>query len=673
MFVNKSIRTKLLTTTIVNVLMFGAIAVGLLLVLRGLDKKYQLIYDLHEQRSWASTLGGLTSETMLLLEKAIYKNDRSDIHTLLARSEDIQSVFSAFRDAAFEHRMVEDESFAAEAEPTIYALRNDFVKCVAFLRMGKQREAEAHFLSFVKKHAAPIQHFVDMSLYSKGVQIKEETERLTTLQNNTIGAAIVATLLMVVLVAIINTKIGKSIAMPLASLIKSTRRLATGDWVPCSDVAGDDEIGELATSFNVMVSERARAEQHLREAKGAAEAANTAKSEFLANMSHEIRTPMTAILGFADVLVEHGDLENTPPEQIEAAKTIKRNGEHLIAIINDILDLSKIEAGKMVVDQGQCSPWQVANEVISLQRVRAESKGLCVEIQCGTPIPETIRTDSTRLRQILLNLVGNAIKFTEQGSVRLEISRVGSGNTPLMRFDIVDTGLGMTEEQVSRLFQPFTQADVSTTPEYGGTGLGLTISRRFAVLLGGDVTVVESAPGAGTRVRVTVTTGPLEGVKMLKASDAVAYTPSEPARPQAANLSSLDGLRILLAEDDPDNQRLISLFMQKAGADVTVEENGKLALAAALAARDEGIPFDVILMDIQMPIMDGFEATVKLRRKGDSGPIIALTAYAMDGDRDACIKAGCNDYVTKPIDRKKLIKTIQQYLVPAEKASATTT
>ena len=202
----------------------------------------------------------------------------------------------------------------------------------------------------------------------------------------------------------------------------------------------------------------------------------------------------------------------------------------------------------------------------------------------------------------------------------------------------------------------------------------MTISKRLAELLGGDVTVVESAPGVGTRVRVTVATGPLDDVKMVDGPVAAAVAPSEPEKPPAAaHPSGLDGCRILLAEDGPDNQRLISYVLNKAGADVTVVENGKLALDAALAARDEGNRFDCILMDMQMPVMDGYEATGQLRRNGYSGPIIALTAHAMDGDRQKCIDAGCDDYVAKPIDRAKLIETMQQHLVPAETASPAAT
>jgi PAS domain S-box-containing protein len=399
------------------------------------------------------------------------------------------------------------------------------------------------------------------------------------------------------------------------------------------------------------------------EARQAAEAAAHAKSAFLANMSHEIRTPMTAILGFTDILLARGRLAHISLESLEAAKTIKRNGEYLLGIINDILDLSKIEAGKMTVEQIPCSPCRIVAEVVSLARVRAEAKGLPFSLEYDGVIPETIQSDPTRLRQILINLVNNAIKFTEVGSVRLVARFVDDRSGPRMQFNVVDTGLGMTEEQVAELFQPFSQADASTTRRFGGTGLGLSISKRLTEMLGGDISVVKTQPGVGTHMRVTVATGPLDGVRMIAdplSATVVASTASKetPCAAQAA----LSGCRILLAEDGPDNQRLIAHVLKSTGAFVAVVENGQLAADAALAACQEGKPFDVILMDMQMPVMDGYEATRLLRQKGYDRPIIALTAHAMSGDRGKCLEAGCDDYASKPIDRSKLIETIITHL-----------
>ncbi len=408
----------------------------------------------------------------------------------------------------------------------------------------------------------------------------------------------------------------------------------------------------------------------LKDAKIAAEAASTAKSEFLANMSHEIRTPMTAILGFAELLRENSRERGAPEECRQAAETIKRNGDSLLRIINDILDLSKIEAGRMTCEQIACSVCEVIAEAMSMARARAEAKGLPLEVEFAGPIPETIRTDPTRLRQILVNVLANAVKFTEVGSVRL-IARVDDeADQPQLHFDVVDTGVGMSAEQAARLFQPFTQADSSTTRRFGGTGLGLTISKRLAGLLGGDVSVVESHPGRGSRVRVTIGTGPLAGVRMIDhpTSEAVPVVEDKaaPASPAAPPLEA----RILLAEDGPDNQRLLAFMLEKEGAEVTVVQDGKLAVSAALDARDKGYPFDVILMDMQMPIMDGYEATRELRRRGYAGPVIAITAHAMATDREKCLAAGCNNYAAKPINRRELIEMIRRQLVPADVPSS---
>jgi signal transduction histidine kinase len=387
-----------------------------------------------------------------------------------------------------------------------------------------------------------------------------------------------------------------------------------------------------------------------------AEAANQAKSEFLANMSHEIRTPMTAILGFADLLMEDGDLSRAPERRVESIRTIQRNGEHLLSLINDILDLSKIEAGKLTVESVPCSPAQILADVESLMRVRADAKGIAFQIQQEGPLPESIDTDPTRLRQVLVNLVGNAVKFTEVGGVWL-IARCVRGPEPRLEFDVLDTGVGLSEEQISRLFQPFTQADASTSRRFGGTGLGLTISRRLATLLGGEVSVVESAPGAGTRFRFTLSIGSLDAARWV--------TPAHEPRPSrrqrqmtaepAAADAPLGGCRILLAEDGPDNQRLIAHVLRRAGADVTLVENGRLAVDQAWDAHRSEQPFELVLMDMQMPVLDGYEATALLRAQGYQGTIVALTAHAMTGDREKCLAAGCDGYTTKPIDRARLI------------------
>lgn len=426
-----------------------------------------------------------------------------------------------------------------------------------------------------------------------------------------------------------------------------------------------DYIPKPATDSEIKARVRnaIRALQLLREQKTLriqAEAANQSKSAFLANMSHEIRTPMTAILGYTDILELEAKSLQLPELISDSLDTIKRNGGHLMELINDILDLSKIEAGKLDVESICCSPQTIVEEVLELVQVRAEAKGLKLEASYQFPLPAEIHSDPTRIRQILINLIGNAIKFTEVGIIRLNTSFLENpGEEPQVQFTVIDQGIGMTEAQMSNLFRPFSQADSSTTRKYGGTGLGLTICKRLTDVLGGDISVT-SKLNQGSQFSATVKTGNLEGVPLLQElqqNDNTQSTNPVPAQPEEQALS-LKGRKILLAEDGPDNQKLISFILKKAGAEVTVAENGEAARQAAMRAMEIGLLYDVILMDMQMPILDGYGATRILREQGYSGPIISLTANAMEGDREKCICVGCNDHVTKPIDRRKLISMI---------------
>ena len=397
----------------------------------------------------------------------------------------------------------------------------------------------------------------------------------------------------------------------------------------------------------------------LETARVAAEEANKAKSAFLANMSHEIRTPMTAILGYADVLLSDGDINLAPQDRIQAIDTIRRNGAHLLQLINDLLDISKIEANKLTVERLSCSPIEVAEEVVGLMNVPARDRGLTLSVDIEGEIPEQIHSDPMRLRQILVNLVGNAIKFTERGSVRIRLGCVPSesGQT-FFQYKIIDTGIGMTEDQVDRLFKPFTQADVSTTRRFGGTGLGLSISKRLAQGLGGDVEVI-SEFGAGSEFIVTVDAGSQAGVKMVKQQSA---DPQDETRPFINDEGRVElDARILLAEDGLDNQRLFSVILKKAGADVTIVENGQLACDEYKASLTTERQYSLILMDMQMPVLDGYEATRRLRQLGCELPIVAMTAHAMTGDRNACIEAGCSDYLSKPIQRDQFLATVARH------------
>ena len=401
---------------------------------------------------------------------------------------------------------------------------------------------------------------------------------------------------------------------------------------------------------NKKALERINAE--LKAATAAAERASQSKSEFLANMSHEIRTPLTAILGYLDLLDDPSEAA-AHPEHID---TIRANAHHLLRIINDILDLSKIEAGKLELEHIPFSLEAIAGDVQSLLRVRADDKGLDLEIERATDLPEIVSSDPTRLRQILLNLVGNAIKFTLRGKVTMRLTWLADPGSPTagrLRVEVEDTGEGIPPDKLDRLFVAFSQADSSVTRRHGGTGLGLTIARRLARMLGGDLTV-RSQVGQGSCFSFEIQTQALE-----PKSTAIA---SRGTRPAPSTDEPLSGLRVLVAEDVKVNQKLVRRFLEKAGARVELADDGREAMEKIReASAAGGQPFDVILMDMQMPEVDGYTATRELRAEGYGGPIVALTAHAMASDKARCLAAGCTDFLSKPIDRQALIERVADH------------
>jgi len=404
------------------------------------------------------------------------------------------------------------------------------------------------------------------------------------------------------------------------------------------------------------------ANRALAEATRVAETATRAKSAFLANMSHELRTPLTAILGFAETL-RGGRM--SPAQEEYAIQTIHRNGKHLLQLIDDVLDLSKIEAGKVPVELVWCTPAEILAGVESMMRGEAVVKGLSFCVQYDGLIPERIQSDPTRLRQILVNLVGNAVRFTEVGGVRLhaQLDRRSDGTTWL-ECEVIDTGIGMTEEQLEHIFQPFTQADTTISRRFGGSGLGLAISRGLAEALGGTITA-ESKLGLGSVFTLSIPTGPLEGVPLVECGGtAVAESTWTEDDDPPETETRLCG-RVLLAEDGPDNRNLISFILRKAGAAVCLAENGRIACDLVARAHAEGKPFDMVLMDVQMPVLDGYAATRELRQAGWTLPIVALTAHAMSDDRQKALDAGCDDYASKPIHRAHLIELVRKYLLVA--------
>jgi len=418
--------------------------------------------------------------------------------------------------------------------------------------------------------------------------------------------------------------------------------------------------GALTEKWNVQQREREQLEE-LQAANERAQSANRAKSEFLANMSHEIRTPMNALLGYVELLC---DPTATGDERARYGETVRKSSDHLLTILNDILDISRIEASRLVINKTDVSPFALCREVLSLLVGDASARDITLSLEVPRPIPEVIETDLVRTRQILINLVGNAIKFTPSGSVRLvlHLDENESSDHRYLCVDVVDTGIGIPRDKLRHIFEPFSQVDGSSTRRYGGTGLGLTISKRLALLLGGDVEV-RSEPGKGSTFTLRLYAGELRRAALRK------YTGDECRLEDPAHApyvpegqTELTG-RMLVVEDVEINQRLLAALLRRAGVTVDLASNGQEGVDQALAAESRGEPYDLVLMDMQMPVMDGYEAVHHLRDCGYTRPILALTAHAMTTDREKCLAAGCTDYETKPVQRERLLATCRRLLI----------
>jgi len=398
------------------------------------------------------------------------------------------------------------------------------------------------------------------------------------------------------------------------------------------------------------VTDRVENEKRLIEAQLVAESANRAKSEFLANMSHEIRTPLTAILGCADTLCQElvGEITRA------TAKTIRSQGHLLLGILNDILDLSKIEAGKLEIHREACNVMSVVNEVASLMESQVAEKGLRFQTHFAPPLPESIQTDPLRFRQVLLNLASNAIKYTDRGDVDIQVYTELQGSSPRLVVSVRDTGIGIPQDRLGTIFDAFTQVDVDSSRRAGGTGLGLTICQKLVSMLDGEIQV-ESTLNQGSTFTVSLP-APAEDL----------YTLEEltQRRTQKESHDAVDILipaRVLIAEDTPAIQFMLRRMLEPVVFQVVVVDNGQEAVEAVQSADADGKPYDVVLMDMQMPVLSGYDATSQLRALGHDLPVVALTAGAMAGDRERCLASGCTEYLAKPIARDQLLAMINQF------------
>ncbi|MGQ9425196.1 chemotaxis protein CheB [Gilvimarinus sp. F26214L] len=424
------------------------------------------------------------------------------------------------------------------------------------------------------------------------------------------------------------------------------------NWGRFVDLHGSPRLAGITMD----VSHEKHNEARLQAAKRAADASNQAKSAFLANMSHEIRTPLTAILGYADLL--HMDL-NRDGHSDSYLHKIKTNGHNLLEIINDVLDLSKVEADRIEINKQAFPIKTMLAELLSIVHLRAQEKGLTFEMQVEDAVPASVCTDMGRLKQVLTNLISNAIKFTQQGSVRLQLAVQGPRNNTSLQFKVIDTGIGIQPELLEKIFDPFEQVDSSIAKNYGGTGLGLTISRRITQLLGGSL-AVDSSPEKGSTFTLDLPIGSTEDEEYVRIDTIEALTHEHTA--PDVNSGQLQGVHILVVDDIDDVLTLIAQMLSRAGAKVSTAINGAEALERIEECKERGEPVDVVLMDTMMPVVDGYTAVRRLRSKGFDKPVIALTAAAMTNDRERCLQAGCNDYLSKPVTMEKLLSILNSQL-----------
>ncbi len=474
---------------------------------------------------------------------------------------------------------------------------------------------------------------------------------------------------------LLGEKLQRMISIPIFRLKETTHKITESkDFSMRIEKESDDELGDLADAFNEMLSQiqvrddelqeyskelEEKVDERTMDLEGAmhearqlaeqAQVANKAKSEFLANMSHELRTPMNAIIGFTSVLLS----EELDEQHRQYMKTIDNSARNLLTLINDILDFSKIEAGRLDVENIPFHTPQLLEEISSEMRPLAFNKNIELKINSEQRVPEIMTGDPLRIKQCLINLISNAVKFTEEGAVTLTASFQNESGKEYITFKVKDSGIGIPEDKLKLIFKSFSQADGSTSRKYGGTGLGLSITSNLVELMGGEISV-ESILNQGSTFTIRIPTTAIEDQSESMVSD----DRNDDVQTLKNNTGVLAGKRILIVEDNVANQELIETYLRPTGADFVIADNGLEGIKIWL----DDSNFDIILMDMQMPVMNGYDATEQLRSAKCDVPILALTANAMQGDSDKCIRAGCDCHIPKPLDQGYLVNVIKKYL-----------
>jgi signal transduction histidine kinase/HPt (histidine-containing phosphotransfer) domain-containing protein/ActR/RegA family two-component response regulator len=568
-----------------------------------------------------------------------------------------QAISQTVANACVEHFLLEDypvlESYAAQL-----VLESPLVVRVQYQRHDDKIVAQAkqegtHDSTYapeaIRQYTAPIATDADsdpLGQVTVDISIQNMKSLFRTHLLQLVSILIISLVFIGILLVVF---LRRMIIKPVNNLATYAYSIGAGDFDKTNPIENQDEIGQLAGAFDEMKVNLKMSYSAIQEQNDKLVSLDKMKSQFLANMSHEIRTPMNSIVGFSNLLVG----EDLTAAHKDYVNVIRESSQNLLHLINDILDFSRIESGQLEIEMIDCSLGKLLNSVESMMKAQADEKDLDFQIMAAPDVPAQIRSDPYRLQQCLINLTNNALKFTTQGHVHLRVSLQHDGNGQSIRFDVEDTGIGIAADKQAAIFESFTQADGSTTRKYGGTGLGLTVTKQLVMLLGGELSLTSEAD-RGSTFSMQISTGmDITGQARLDQQSAAKQELDESAQPDTSMFSG----KVLVAEDVEGSQKLMKLMLSKLGLEVTIAEDGKRAVEEALSRS-----FDLILMDIHMPRMNGYDATTTLRQQGYKAPIVALTANAMKGDDQTCLDAGCDAYLTKPIDRRELPRILARYL-----------